>query len=51
MVRSVPHLTDADVREPEVARLIGRPFDDDDEVLRSAIDEASVPALLMSMCT
>ncbi|VEG52859.1 cyclohexanone monooxygenase [Mycolicibacterium aurum] len=49
MVRSVPHLTDADVREPEVARLIGLPFDDDDEVLRSAIDEASVPALLMSM--
>ncbi len=49
MVRSVPHLTGADVRDPELARLTGLPFHDDDDVLRSAIDEASVPALLMSM--
>ena len=49
MVRFVPHLTDTDVRNPELARLTGLPFSDDDEVLRSAIDQASVPALLMSM--
>ncbi|ORB32588.1 flavin-containing monooxygenase [Mycolicibacterium parafortuitum] len=30
-------------------RLTGLPFDDGDEVLRAAIDDASVPALLMSM--
>lgn len=29
--------------------LIGLPFNDSDDVLRTAIDEASVPALLMSM--
>lgn len=29
--------------------LIGRPFDDTDDVIRAAVDEASVPALLMSM--
>jgi 4-hydroxyacetophenone monooxygenase len=29
--------------------LIGLPFNDSDDVLRAAIDEASVPALLMSM--
>ena len=33
----------------DVARLIGLPFDDDDEVIRAAVAEASVPALLMSM--
>ncbi|PRC54419.1 4-hydroxyacetophenone monooxygenase, partial [Mycobacterium sp. ITM-2017-0098] len=49
MVRSVSHLTAADVRDPEVARLTGLPFGDNDDVLRSAIDEAGVPALLMSM--
>jgi 4-hydroxyacetophenone monooxygenase len=36
------------VRDPEVARLTGLPFGDDD-VIRTATDEASVPALLMSM--
>lgn len=49
MVRSVPHLSESHLRDPEVARLTGLPFSDDDDVLRSAIDEASVPALLMSM--
>ena len=29
--------------------LIGLAFEDSDDVIRSAIDEASVPALLMSM--
>ena len=29
--------------------LIGLPFNDSDDVIRAAIDEASVPALLMSM--
>ena len=33
----------------DVNRLIGLPFDCSDEVIRAAIDEASVPALLMSM--
>lgn len=32
-----------------VSRLIGLPFDEPDDVIRAAIDEASVPALLMSM--
>ena len=49
MVRFVPHLTGADVRDPELARLTGLPFDDDDDRLRAAIEDASVPALLMSM--
>lgn len=49
MVRCVPHHTGAEVRDPELARLTGLPFDDDDEILKAAIDEASVPALLMSM--
>lgn len=49
MVWCVPHLTGAEVRDPELARLTGLPFDDDDEILKAAIDEASVPALLMSM--
>jgi 4-hydroxyacetophenone monooxygenase len=49
MVRFVPPLTDTDVHNPELARLTGLPFGDDDEVLRSAIEQASVPALLMSM--
>lgn len=30
MVRSVRHLTGAEVRDPELARLTGLPFDDDD---------------------
>ena len=30
-------------------RLIGLPFDDPDDVVRAAVEEASVPALLMSM--
>ena len=33
----------------DVARLLGSPFDDSDEVIRAAIADASVPALLMSM--
>jgi 4-hydroxyacetophenone monooxygenase len=33
----------------DLARLIGVPFDDPDEVIRAAIAELSVPALLMSM--
>lgn len=41
--------TDPIAASPDVARLIGVPFDDPDEVIRAAIDEASVPALLMSM--
>ncbi|UXA09791.1 NAD(P)/FAD-dependent oxidoreductase [Mycobacterium sp. SMC-8] len=45
----MPHLTAEDVRSPELTRLTGLPFDDDDAVLRAAIDDASVPALLMSM--
>lgn len=45
----MPTLTGADVRSPELTPLTGLPFDDDDEVLRAAIDDASVPALLMSM--
>ncbi|MCB0948420.1 MAG: NAD(P)/FAD-dependent oxidoreductase [Mycobacterium sp.] len=45
----MPHLTGAAVRDSELARLTGLPFDDADEVIRAAIDEASVPALLMSM--
>jgi 4-hydroxyacetophenone monooxygenase len=32
-----------------LARLIGLPFNDSDDVIRSAISDASVPALLMSM--
>lgn len=40
----VRNLAPADVRA-----LIGLPFDDADDVIRAAIDEASVPALLMSM--
>lgn len=49
MVWCVPHLTGTQVRDPELARLTGLPFDDDDEILKAAIDDASVPALLMSM--
>jgi 4-hydroxyacetophenone monooxygenase len=33
----------------DLARLIGVQFDDPDEVIRAAIAELSVPALLMSM--
>ncbi len=49
MVCYMPDVTASAVREPEFARLTGLPFDDADEVIRAAIDEASVPALLMSM--
>ena len=45
----MPHVSDAAVRDPELARLTGLPFGDGDDVIRAAIDEASVPALLMSM--
>lgn len=45
----MPHVTGAAVRDPELARLTGLPFDDSDDVIRTAIAEASVPALLMSM--
>ena len=45
----MPHVTGAAVRDPELARLTGLPFDDSDEVIRAAVDAASVPALLMSM--
>ena len=45
----MPHVTGAAVRDPELARLTGLPFDASDDVIRAAIDEASVPALLMSM--
>ena len=33
----------------DLARLIGLPFDDSDDAIRAAVEEASVPALLMSM--
>jgi 4-hydroxyacetophenone monooxygenase len=33
----------------DLSRLIGLPFDDTDDVIRAALAEASVPALLMSM--
>jgi 4-hydroxyacetophenone monooxygenase len=33
----------------DLARLIGVPFDDSDDVIRAAVAHASVPALLMSM--
>jgi 4-hydroxyacetophenone monooxygenase len=36
-------------RSQDLARLIGSPFDDSDDVIWHAITEASVPALLMSM--
>ncbi|MCV7150359.1 flavin-containing monooxygenase [Mycolicibacterium pyrenivorans] len=45
----MPHVTGAAVCDLELARLTGLPFDDSDDVIRAAIDEASVPALLMSM--
>ncbi|MGB3355302.1 MAG: NAD(P)/FAD-dependent oxidoreductase [Mycobacterium sp.] len=45
----MPHVSGAAVRDPELARLTGLPFDDSDEVIRAAVDAASVPALLMSM--
>ena len=35
--------------EPDVQALIGLPFDHSDEVIRTAVEQASVPALLMSM--
>lgn len=35
--------------ETDIDSLIGRPFDDPDDVIRAAVAEASVPALLMSM--
>jgi 4-hydroxyacetophenone monooxygenase len=33
----------------DLARLIGLPFDDSDDIIRAAVTHASVPALLMSM--
>ena len=33
----------------DLGKLIGLPFDDSDETIREAIEQASVPALLMSM--
>ena len=35
--------------DTELRRLIGLPFDDPDDVVRAAVEQASVPALLMSM--
>src|ERR1700712_2587196 len=35
--------------DDDMLRLIGLPFDDGDDVIRAAVAEASVPALLMSM--
>ncbi|MGH3678057.1 MAG: flavin-containing monooxygenase [Mycobacterium sp.] len=40
---------DATAADSDLAGLIGLPFDDSDDVIRAAIAEASVPALLMSM--
>ena len=45
----MPHVTGTSVRDPELARLTGLPFGDADDVIRAAIEQASVPALLMSM--
>lgn len=36
-------------RQADLERLVGEPFDDPDEIIRAAVEEASVPALLMSM--
>lgn len=33
----------------DLDRLLGLPFDDSDDVIQAAVDQASVPALLMSM--
>jgi 4-hydroxyacetophenone monooxygenase len=50
MVSPMPDVAaDVDRSSTDIARLIGLPFDDGDEVIRAAIDNASVPALLMSM--
>lgn len=46
---SISSTTDATSGQHHDARLLGLPFDDTDEVIRAAVDEASVPALLMSM--
>ncbi|UXA19406.1 NAD(P)/FAD-dependent oxidoreductase [Mycobacterium sp. SMC-4] len=46
----MPQVGDARADASDMARLTGRPFlDADDAVLRRAVDQASVPALLMSM--
>ncbi|CDO89108.1 4-hydroxyacetophenone monooxygenase [Mycobacterium triplex] len=34
---------------PDLSRLLGLPFDDGDDIIRAAVEDASVPALLMSM--
>ncbi|KHO22082.1 flavin-containing monooxygenase [Mycolicibacterium setense] len=39
----------SDAPSPDLARLIGIPFDDTDDVIRAAVEQASVPALLMSI--
>jgi 4-hydroxyacetophenone monooxygenase len=48
---TMSHLSAAAARaaSSELVQLIGLPFDDSDDVIRAAIAEASVPALLMSM--
>ncbi|BDB43085.1 MULTISPECIES: flavin-containing monooxygenase [Mycobacterium] len=38
-----------DTRESDIRALIGLPFNDSDDVIRAAVEQASVPALLMSM--
>lgn len=48
-VMAEPQSASGDPMSQEMARLLGLPFDDSDEVIAAAIDEASVPALLMSM--
>lgn len=47
MVSGMPPVTG--VRDAELTRLTGLPFADGDDVIRAAVADASVPALLMSM--
>ncbi|WP_068273352.1 flavin-containing monooxygenase [Aldersonia kunmingensis] len=42
-------MTQTTVGTGDIGALIGLPFNDSDDVIRSVIDEASVPTLLMSM--
>lgn len=50
MGQSAMHSTGTETTVPAISpELIGLPFEDSDEVIRAAIDVASVPALLMSM--
>ncbi|HEY0227239.1 MAG TPA: 4-hydroxyacetophenone monooxygenase, partial [Mycobacterium sp.] len=44
MPRPAPTSTPTDL-----SRLLGLPFDDSDDVIRAVVEQASVPALLMSM--